>query len=132
VSAGDDPEFLGIDEVLAIHRDQVERYGGSAGVRDLGLLESAVATPKARFGGRFLHADLFEMAAAYLFHIANNHPFVDGNKRTGAVAAFVFLALNGIDLDAPEDAYEALARDVAEGQAGKREAADFFRRHGSG
>lgn len=130
MSAGADPEFLGIDEVLAIHRDQIERYGGTGGIRDLGLLESALATPKAGFGGDYLHADLFEMAAAYLFHIAKNHPFLDGNKRTGAVAAFVFLALNGIDLDAPVDAFEQLARDVAEGRVAKDEAAAFFLRHG--
>lgn len=77
-------DFLHLDDVVAIHLDQIERYGGEAGIRDAGLLESAVAQARATFGGEFLHADLFQMAAAYLFHIAKNHPFVDGNKRTGA------------------------------------------------
>ena len=74
------PVLLTLDEVLEIHRDQLARYGGSQGIRDLGLLQSALAQPPATFGGQFLHADLFETAAAYLLHIVQNHPFVDGNK----------------------------------------------------
>lgn len=84
------PVFLTLDEALDIHRDQIQRYGGSSGIRDLGLLQSALAQPQAAFAGQFLHADLIEMAAAYLFHITQNHPFVDGNKRTGTAAALVF------------------------------------------
>ena len=79
------PIFLSLAEVLEIHRDQIERYGGDPGIRDLDLLQSALAIPAAGFGGQYLHNDLYEMAAAYLFHITQNHPFVDGNKRTGAV-----------------------------------------------
>ena len=78
------PIFLCLGEVVEIPRDQIERYGGSPGIRDLGLLQSALAMPAAGFGGRYLHTDLFEMSAAYLFHITQNHPFADGNKRTGA------------------------------------------------
>ena len=85
-----DPAFLTLAEVLEIQRDQLYRYGGEAGVRDMGLLKSALAAPMASFGGRFLHQDIFEMAAAYLFHVVKNHPFIDGNKRTGAVAFIVF------------------------------------------
>lgn len=70
-----DPAFLTLDEVLALHADQIERYGGSGGLRDLGLLESAVAAPRATFGGALLHPTLPEMAAAYLFHLVQNHPF---------------------------------------------------------
>ena len=121
-------EFLHIDEVLAIHRDQIERYGGQMGVRDVGLLESAVAMPRASFGGETLHQDIFQMAAAYLFHIAQNHPFFDGNKRTGAVAAIVFLALNDIELKADEEGLEAITLAVAQGKAGKDEVAEFFRK----
>src|SRR5437867_10279787 len=88
------PTFLSLDEILEIHKDQIARYGGMAGIRDLGLLQSALAQPQATFGSQFLHADLIEMAAAYLFHIVQNHPFIDGNKRVGAVAALVFLQLN--------------------------------------
>ena len=122
------PVFLNLSEVLQIHRDQIERYGSEPGVRDLGLLQSAVAMPSAGFGGRFLHNDLFEMAAAYLFHITQNHPFVDGNKRTGAVAAVMFLRMNNLKVTADEAGLEALVRDVAEGRAGKAEVAEFFRR----
>ena len=123
------PAFLGLGEVLLIHRDQIGRYGGEGGIRDLGLLESAVALPEAGFGGRYLHQDLFEMAAAYLFHIVRNHPFVDGNKRTGAVCALVFLELNGVGIDADEDALADMVIAVAEGRAGKDAVADFLRAH---
>jgi len=90
-----EPLFLTVDEVQELHDDQLHRFGGSAGVRDLGALQSAVATPASTFDGEFLHADLFHMAAAYAFHIAENQPFVDGNKRTALNAALVFLDING-------------------------------------
>ena len=86
-----DPEFLDLADVLLIHEEQLARYGGSAGLRDQGLLESAIAMPQATFGGAFVHEDLFAMAAAYAFHITENQPFVGGNKRTGVLAAVVFL-----------------------------------------
>lgn len=124
-----EPVFLTLDDVIVIHRDQIERYGGSPGIRDIELLKSAVATPTAGYGGDYLHADMFEMAAAYLFHIIRNHPFVDGNKRTGAVAALVFLMMNGIELRASEDKLEAMVRSVAEGRADKAKLASFFREH---
>jgi len=124
-----EPIFLSLGEVIEIHRNQIELYGGEPGIRDLGLLRSAVAVPRAAFGGDFLHSDLCEMAGAYLFHIVQNHAFVDGNKRTGAVAAYVFLALNRLDLTASEAAFEKLVRQVAEGKADKATAAEFFRRH---
>ena len=92
------PVFLTLDEVLEIHRDQIARYGGAQGIRDLGLLQSALAQPAAVFGGQFLHADLFEMAAAYLFHLVQNHPLVDGNKRLGWLATATFLEINGISV----------------------------------
>jgi len=121
--------FLDLEDLLAIHRDLVGRYGGGASVRDLGLLESALAMPRAGIGGEYFHADLPEMAAALLFHLVRNHPFVDGNKRAGALAAFVFLALNGMDLDAPEAGFEALVRSIAEGRGTKDDAARFLRKH---
>lgn len=122
-------DFLSLDDVLAIHADQVQRYGGSDGVRDLHLLQSAVAMPSATFDACYLHNDIYAMAAAYLFHITQNHPFVDGNKRTGAVAALVFLEMNGVQFDAPEDDLEDLVRQVATGQADKEAAAAFLRRY---
>lgn len=121
------PVFLSLAECLEIHRDQIGRYGGAVGIRDLGLLESAVAMPQVGFADEFLHADLFEMAAAYLFHIVKNHPFIDGNKRVGAMSAYVFLRLNGLDLQASNESFEELVRDVAEGKAEKRMVAEFLR-----
>lgn len=123
------PVFLTLDEVLALHADQIERYGGSAGVRDMGLLESAIAVPRATFAGGFLHGTLPEMAAAYLFHLVRDHPFVDGNKRAGLAAAIAFLGLNDLWLEAEEDELVALVVGVAEGRIGKAEVAVFVQRH---
>jgi death-on-curing protein len=124
-----DPVFLGLDECLEIHRDQIARYGGSPGVRGLGLLESALAMPQAGFGGVYLHADLFEMAAAYLFHLVKNHAFVDGDKRAGAMVTYVFLRLNGVELTAGNAAFERLVLGVAEGKVAKEGIARFLRKH---
>ena len=124
------PVFLELEDVLEIHQDQIERYGGRLGVRDMGLLESAVAMPRAGIAGRYLHGDLPEMAAACLFHLVKNHPFVDGNKRVGAMAAFTFLRLNGQTLRASLAAsFEALVLSVAVGKTGKSAVAEFFRAH---
>lgn len=121
-----DPLFLTLDEILSLHEDQVRRYGGSGGVRDLGLLQSALGTVMATFGGAFLHQTLFEMAAAYLFHICRNHPFIDGNKRTAVAAALTFLEMNGIEIDADESEFYDLVMGVAEGKVTKAAAAVFF------
>jgi death-on-curing protein len=122
------PVFLELAEVLAIHSDQIRRYGGREGVRDLELLQSALAVPMSSFAGEFLHAGLPEMAAAYLFHIVRNHPFIDGNKRTGAVAALVFLILNGRDFNAPENKLVDAVVAIASGKMTKAELTLFFRR----
>ncbi|MEX2142143.1 MAG: type II toxin-antitoxin system death-on-curing family toxin [Pirellulales bacterium] len=122
-----EPMFLELADVVAIHGEQIERYGGSLGVRDLGLLESELAMPTASFGGEFLHRDLYEMAAAYLFHLVKNHPFLDGNKRVGAMAAYAFLDLNGIGLVADPDEFAELVLNVATGQADKVAIAEFLR-----
>jgi death-on-curing protein len=95
----------------------------------MGLLKSAVAMPQASFGGEFLHTDLFEMAAAYLFHIVQNHAFLDGNKRVGAMAAFTFLKSNGFTLTARDTDFEHIVLAVAEGRLGKAAVAEFLRRH---
>ena len=89
-----EPVFLSLDEVLEIHEQQIEGYGGSSRLRDAAGLESAVATPQATFGGEYLHTSIPAMAAAYLFHLCQNHPFIDGNKRAGANAAITFLLMN--------------------------------------
>lgn len=122
----DDPVFLSLGEVIEIHHDQIERYGGHPGIRDIGLLQSALAMPAAGFGGRFLHMDLFEMAAAYLFHIIQNHPFIDGNKRTGAVASLVFLSLNGVEIEADEEEFEKIVLAVVKGSFIKLKLRSFF------
>ena len=98
-------------------------------MRDPGLLESALAQPCVSFGGEYLHRGLFEMAAAYLYHIVQNHPFVDGNKRVGLESALAFLALNGVEIDAPDDDLESLVLAVASGQADKTQAAAFLDKH---
>ena len=125
----EDPVFLTLGEVIEIHRDQIERYGGDPGLRDLGLLQSAMAMPAAGFGGRYLHTDLYEMAAAYLFHITQNHPFIDGNKRTGAVASLVFLSLNGVEIEADEEEFERIVLGVAQGKIDKASVVEFFRKN---
>lgn len=124
----DDPLFLEVDDVLEIHAMLLEVHGGGSGLRDLGLLESAVAQPQTWLGGGFAHEGPFAMAAAYLFHIVRNHPFVDGNKRAGMLAAVVFLDLNGITLDQPTDALYELTMGVAEGRLDKAAVAAELRR----
>jgi death-on-curing protein len=123
------PLFLTLDEVLAVHSDQIRRYGGTSGVRDLGLLSSALAMPRASFASVRLHGTLAEMAAAYLFHLARNHPFVDGNKRTGLAAALLFLWLNDHHLEAGQDELTELVIGVAAGRVGKADVAVFIAAH---
>jgi len=119
--------FLSLEQVLAIHADQVHRYGGDPGVRDLGLLQSASAMPRAMFGGQYLHPALHEMAAAYLFHLRQNHPFLDGNKRIGLAAAIAFLALNDTWLECEPAELVEMVLQVARGEIGKPEIAVFLR-----
>jgi death-on-curing protein len=114
-----EPVFLSLDEVLEIHERQIEQYGGSPGLRDAGGFESAVATPQATFGGEFLHTSIPAMAAAYLFHLCQNHPFVDGNKRTGANAAITFLLLNNWEPTFEETELVDLVLSVASGRLKK-------------
>ena len=101
MSTGDDPLFLSVEEVLEIQLQMLETHGGQPGIRDQSSLESAVGMPTQTFGGDFVHVSLFEMGAAYAFHIAENQPFVDGNKRTGLAAALTFLRLNGVSIVDP-------------------------------
>jgi death-on-curing protein len=124
-----EPTFLTLEEVLESHAEQIANYGGTGEIRDLGLLDSALAQPGAMFGGQFLHADIYEMAAAYLFHLVLNHPFVDGNKRVGLEAALLFLEINGLTVNAEDDALVDLVLRTAQSQATKQEIAQFFRDH---
>jgi len=121
--------FLTLDDIIESHQNQIDTYGGSHGIRDIGLLESAIAQPEASFGGQYLHADIFEMAAAYIYHLVMNHPFVDGNKRVGLEAALIFLEINNEKLNASDEELVDLVLKTTAGQFGKREIADFFRSH---
>lgn len=123
------PVFLTLGEVLAIHDSVIERYGGSLGVRELALLQSALGMPEATFGGEYLHADIPSMAAAYCFHLVANHPFVDGNKRVGAAAASVFLEMNGWTLAAEQMAFADCVVAIASSRADKQAALAFFKQY---
>ena len=114
-----DPVFLSLDEVLEIHEQQIERYGGSEGLRDPAGLESAVATPQATFGGEFLHTSIPAMAAKYLFHLCQNHAFIDGNKRVGANAAITFLLMNNWDATFSEEELVDVVLSVASDRLNK-------------
>lgn len=119
--------FLTYEEILEFHADQLRLFGGQDGIRDDGVLRSAVAMPEASFDGVYLHEDIFLMAAAYAFHIAEGQPFMDGNKRTGLNAALVFLELNGWTVDDSEgDLYEAIIG-LATGAQTKSGLAEVFR-----
>ena len=122
------PRFLSLSEVLTILRDQITRYGGEFGVRDLALLSSAIAVPQATFGGETLHSDLYEMAAAYAFHICQNHPFIDGNKRVALASALIFLDLNGITISDPEGTLYEMMMAVAQSNLNKPDIATAFRK----
>jgi death on curing protein len=118
-----------LDEVHAIHARSIQDFGGSLGIRDRGLLDSALAMPGASFGGEEMHPSLAEKAAAYAFHIVKNHPFIDGNKRTALAVALWFLHLNGASVTATDDEYVSLGLGLADGTRSKADAAVFFAAH---
>jgi death-on-curing protein len=113
------PRFLTTRLVLRLHARQIAKHGGSAGARDIGLLESALAQPKQSFGDQYVHDDLAAMTAAYVYHIVKNHPSVDGNKRTGAYARLFFLEINGSSLTPVPQEFGDLVLAAAEGKAMK-------------
>jgi death-on-curing protein len=123
------PIFLTVEQIIDLHGRLIDQFGGSPEVRDLGLLQSALAMPSAAFGGQFLHESLPAMAAAYLFHLVQNHAFVDGNKRIGAAAARVFLKMNGASFDPTEQEYGDLVLAVASSKLDKAAVTEFFRKH---
>ena len=120
--------FLTVSEVLGLHSDQIREFGGAAGIRDQGLLESAVAQASTTYDGEYLHNGLFEMAAAYAFHIAENQPFLDGNKRTALNAAIVFLGLNGFDVVDDEGMLYAAMIGLSTGERSKGQMAALLER----
>ncbi len=122
------PDFLTLAEVVQIHSNQIELYGGRPGIRELGLLQSALAQPEMTFQGEWLHAGLFQMAAGYAFHISRNHPFIDGNKRTALASALVFLELNGVSIEDPKGALLEHTRNLSSGKMAKSAFADVLKR----
>jgi death on curing protein len=112
-----EPEWLWFELVVAIHDEQLAEHGGAAGVRDRPMLESALARAQNKWA--YEQADLAEIAAAYAFGIAKNHPFVDGNKRTSLMAIYTFLAINGVELDVPEADFAAIILALAAGEVGE-------------
>ena len=116
-----DVVFLDLNDVLRIHTSTIEEEGGRHGIRDIALVESAVAAPRASFGGEYLHPDLASMAAAYMFSLVCNHGFVDGNKRVGTLSALVFLDCNGIIAFPPAQELERITLAVAKGEMDKDE-----------
>jgi death on curing protein len=123
-----DPIFLTLAEVIEIHADQIHRYGGQAGLRDLGLLESALGQPEASFAGAWLHKDLYEIAAAYAYHLCQNHPFIDGNKRTALASALVFLELNGVSIIDPRGRLKTAMIRIASSKLSKDDFAKLLRK----
>lgn len=123
------PRFLDLDEVLHLHARQLEAFGGRPGIRDLGALQSVLSMPEAGLGERYFHADLWSMASAYLFHLCQNHPFVDGNKRVALAASRYFLHLNGLGFAGKSDDLLALTLNTAAGKLKKPAIAAYFKRH---
>lgn len=122
-----DIRFVEVEEALRIHARQVGRFGGDAGVRDRGLLESALAMPRASFSGHFVHEDLPAMAGAYLYHLCKNHPFMDGNKRAALAVTLYFLTRNGMPLNVDNQTLQDHVLAVASGEMTKEQVTAYLR-----
>ena len=123
--------FITMQEIIDDHAEIIHKYGGLSGIRDIGLLASAIDMPRAAMFGEDLHPTVFDKAAAYLFHIICNHPFVDGNKRTGTMAALTFLRQNRVHIVFTEEqtlALEELVVSTAQSKTTKEQIAKFFRK----
>lgn len=122
-------QFLTFSDVMEIHDYQIRNFGGSGGLRDIDLLKSAIGMPESSFGGILLHPTVYEMAAAYLYHLVGNHPFIDGNKRVGAMAALIFLDINNIEFEAPPELFTRMVMEVACGKMLKADIAVFLKKY---
>lgn len=120
------PKFLNEKDVIAIHDRQIEKFSGSLGIKDKGLLESALAQPQASFGGEFLHPTIYEQAAAYLYHISMNHPFIDGNKRTAFAVMDTFLRVKKYYLNLTNDQAYNLVLQLVQGDVSKTELISYL------
>ena len=121
--------YLSLGEVVRLHEWLIESSGGASGIRDLGLLDSALAQPRATFDGRDLHPTVLDKAAALCASLVQNHPFVDGNKRVGHAAMATFLLLNGLEIVATTDEQERLILDLAAGRSGRGQLAAWLHTH---
>jgi death-on-curing protein len=121
--------YLTAEQVLFVHYRLVDETGGEHGIRDLGLLESAIARPQATFDRQELYPDIFEKAAALMESLINNHPFVDGNKRTGIACAVLFLKQNGISFSAKNAELEKFTLRVASSSTGRSEITKWLKKH---
>jgi len=121
--------FLTLDDVLALHDELIQRYGGTPGLRDAGLLEAALAMPQAGFGGRYFHQFPHETAAAYLFHLVRNHAFIDGNKRVALACAILFFKINRVPYSITEEEAVELTLAAASGQMDKCDVTSVLQKH---
>ena len=119
--------FLTLKEIFRIHRDLIDQFGGSYGIRDFALLESSLSQPKAAFSNDYVHKNIHEMTAAYAYHIIKNHAFVDGNKRTGILAALIFLKKNCGETKVNQKVMYKLALDIANSKISKKQIAAVFK-----
>jgi death on curing protein len=120
-------KFLSLAEILLIHKYVLELYGGIDGIRDLSLLSSAVAMPESSFEGKYLHENIFQMASAYAFYICQNHPFLDGNKRTALASALVFLDLNGYEINDENNVLYRAIMEIASSKKDKKYLTDILK-----
>jgi death-on-curing protein len=123
------PQFLTLSEALQILEDQIRNYGGIYGVRDINLLSSALYMPESSFGGQYLHETIPAMAAAYTFHICQNHPFIDGNKRVALASSLVFLDINGYEFMCDDETLYDEIMNVAKGETKKEDLIKFYEKH---
>jgi len=129
-----EPQFLSTSEVIALHKALISLYGGHHGIRDHGLLDSAIQQCQVTFDGQYLYATIYDMTAAYVFHIIKNHPFIDGNKRTGIMCAIIFLKINGYEFTIStkqkgQNILYEFAIQIALSQLTIKEIATFFKKH---
>ena len=122
-------KFLTLSEVLLILDNQIENYGGMYGIRDINLLSSAIYIPESSFEGQYLHKTVPAMAAAYAFHICQNHPFIDGNKRVALASSLVFLDINGYELNCKDEMLYNKIMDMAKSETKKEELIKFYEKH---
>ncbi|OGU76762.1 MAG: death-on-curing protein [Ignavibacteria bacterium RIFCSPLOWO2_12_FULL_56_21] len=122
-------KFVPEEIVPILHRDLLQRYGGKPGIRDAGLLSSALSQPRMTYGGKFVHRTVFEKASAYGFHLCSNHPFIDGNKRVAFVVMVLFLSQNGYELTANEEEAFEIMMAVADGKVKKPALASWLKAH---